>query len=261
MQDNKERAKEQYGAHAQDYVTSTVHAKGASLGRLVELVQPQRDWRALDVSTGGGHTALAFAPFVRGVVVTDLTPEMLAAAEKFIRGQDITNVDFKIADAEKLPFGDGEFDLVTNRIALHHYPDAQKAIREMARVLKTGGVVGFTDNTVPPNKQTAGYINHFEKLRDPSHNWCYPIERLRRYFEEAGLTVEHVEDSPKPLDFEAWANRMGCSAETKDELIRLLDTAPPEAKAFFNPQIENDARMFSIRETIIIARKSLRSTK
>jgi ubiquinone/menaquinone biosynthesis C-methylase UbiE len=253
--DNKEIVKQQYGAHANGYVTSSVHARGESLKRLVELVQPEQDWRALDISTGGGHTALAFAPLVEQVVATDLTPEMLVAAEKFIREQGITNVEFELADAENLPFSDSEFDLVTNRIALHHYPDAPRAIREIARVLKPGGLIGFTDNTVPPNKQVAGYINHFEKLRDPSHNWCYPIERLQRYFEEAGLEVTHVEEAVKPMEFEAWADRMGCSDETKRELMRLLDNAPPEARDFFNPRIENDKLMFSIRESVFIVRK------
>lgn len=255
MADTKDLVKQQYGAHAEGYVTSTVHAKGESLKRLVELVQPQPSWRALDISTGGGHTALAFAPLVREVVASDLTPEMLAAAEKFIRSNGITNVEFKLADAENLPFGDAEFDLVTDRIALHHYPDAPRAIHEMARVLKPGGVLGFTDNTVPPNKQTAGYINHFEKLRDPSHNWCYPVERLQRYLEEAGLRVTHVEESPKPMEFENWADRMGCSEATKTELKRLLDTAPPEAKEFFNPRVEDGKLWFSIRESIFIAHK------
>ncbi len=96
MSDTKNLVQQQYGAHASAYVTSAVHAQGASLKRLVELIQPQQDWRALDVSTGGGHTALAFAPFVREMIASDLTPEMLAAAEKFIRAQGVTNVEFKV---------------------------------------------------------------------------------------------------------------------------------------------------------------------
>jgi hypothetical protein len=92
-------------------------------------------------------------------------------------------------------------------------------------------------------------------LRDPSHNWCYPIPRLEAYFAEAGLKVEEAQESPKHMEFEPWADRMGCSYETKTELKRLLDTAPAEAKEFFNPRIEDDKLMFSIRETIIIARK------
>jgi hypothetical protein len=41
---------------------------------------------------------------------------------------------------------------------------------------------------------------YFEKLRDPLHNWGYPIERLKKYFEDAGLTVKHVEESVKRFD-------------------------------------------------------------
>src|SRR5690349_15077467 len=113
MSDAKETVRRQYGAHAGAYVTSAVHAHGASLARLVELTRPQPDWIVLDVATGGGHTALAFAPHVRKVVATDLTPEMLAAAEPFVRERGVANVAFRVADAENLPFGEGEFDLVT----------------------------------------------------------------------------------------------------------------------------------------------------
>lgn len=256
LSDNKDRVREQFGAHADKYVTSQVHAHGESLARLVELVKPQREWRMLDVSTGGGHTALAFARHVHSVVATDLTPEMLFAAERFIRGQGVSNVEFGIADAEMLPFRDGAFELVTNRIALHHYADAYKAIKEMARVLAAGGILGFTDNIVPPHKQTAGYINRFEKVRDPSHNWCYPLVRLESYMTDAGLEVFYTEDSYKRLDFEEWADRMGCSAETKAHLRKILDDAPSEVRAFLDPREQDGRLSFQLAEGTIIARKA-----
>ena len=67
----KTLVQQQFGAHAAAYATSAVHAKGASLGRLVELVQPKSDWRALDIATGAGHTAAAFAPHVAHVIASD----------------------------------------------------------------------------------------------------------------------------------------------------------------------------------------------
>ena len=75
MTDRKSLVRSQFGASAAAYATSKVHAKGASLGRLVELVKPQRSWRALDIATGAGHTAAAFAPHVASVVASDITPE------------------------------------------------------------------------------------------------------------------------------------------------------------------------------------------
>src|SRR5450759_419587 len=119
MNDSDKLIQQQFGAHASGYATSAVHAQGASLARLVELTQPQRDWMVLDVSTGAGHTALAFAPRVARVIASDLTPQMLDAARKLASGRGITNIEFKPADALVLPFDDDTFDLVTNRIALH----------------------------------------------------------------------------------------------------------------------------------------------
>jgi hypothetical protein len=74
----KSLVQQQFGAHAAAYATSAVHAKGASLARLVELVKPERHWQALDVATGAGHTAAAFAPHVARVIASDLTEEMCA---------------------------------------------------------------------------------------------------------------------------------------------------------------------------------------
>jgi ubiquinone/menaquinone biosynthesis C-methylase UbiE len=61
----KAQAQQRFGQFAQGYVESKSHAKGEDLDRMLELAQPQPDWLALDVATGGGHTALKFAPSVR----------------------------------------------------------------------------------------------------------------------------------------------------------------------------------------------------
>jgi len=117
---------------------------------------------------------------------------------------------------------------VTNRLALHHYADARKALAEMARVLQTRRIVALTDNVVPPDKQTAGYINHFEKLRDPSHNWAYPLARLEAYFGDAktaGRTHGRIQER---YGIRSLADRMGASAETKANLRKLLLEAPEE---------------------------------
>jgi hypothetical protein len=83
-----------------------------------------------------------------------------------------------------------------------------------------------------------------------------PVARLEAYFAESGLTVTHAEEAPKQMDFEEWADRMGCSQEIKTELKRLLESAPREVKEFFNPRLENNRFVFSIREAILSARKA-----
>ena len=83
---------------------------------------PQPDWHVLDVATGAGHTALAFAPLVARVVASDITGEMLAEAAKLAGARGLANVETAHAEAGNLPFPDASFDLVTCRLAAHHFP-------------------------------------------------------------------------------------------------------------------------------------------
>jgi ubiquinone/menaquinone biosynthesis C-methylase UbiE len=255
MDDASKRIQQQFGPNADKYATSTVHAQGASLGRLVELTQPQATWQVLDVSTGAGHTALTFAPHVARVTATDLTPEMLQTAQRLAAERSLTNMEFKPADVQKLPFADGTFDLVTSRLALHHYADARQAIAEMARVCKPGGLVAVVDNIVPPDKVTAGYINHFEKLRDPSHNWAYPQPRLEAYFADAHLALVHSETISKDMEFDPFCDRMNVDPETRVKLRQLLLDSPDAVKAFLTPHMDGDKLVFALHEAIIVGKK------
>lgn len=251
---SKELVRRQFGAHAEAYATSEVHAKGASLARLVELVTPQPDWRVLDVATAAGHTAFAFAPHVAQVIATDITPEMLPVAAKLAAERGIGNVSLETADAEDLPFADAEFDLVTCRIAPHHFPHIDRFVAEAARVLRGGGILAVVDNVVPEG--AAGeYVNRFEKLRDPSHYRALSLDEWRAAFAEAGFSAIYAEVAPKRMEFQPWAERMGASVETIAELRRLLTDAPPEAAAYLRPGEVDGGLVFFLSEAIVIGRK------
>ena len=89
----KSLAQQRFGKAAADYATSEVHAKGASLKRLIELTEPKSHWRVLDVATGAGHTALAFAPHVAKVTATDITEEMLAETRKLAKALGLSTAE------------------------------------------------------------------------------------------------------------------------------------------------------------------------
>jgi ubiquinone/menaquinone biosynthesis C-methylase UbiE len=253
--DLRDLVKRQFGLNAERYVRSHDHSKGESLDRMVEQVPAQPDWRVLDIATGGGHTALAFAPRVREVLATDITQEMLDAAEKFIRGKGVTNVTFAEADACDLPFGAAEFDLVTCRVAPHHFPDCARFTREMARVLKPGGYVAMIDNVVPEDRAADEYINAFEKYRDPSHVRAHTAGEWVRLFEDAGFKIEAVEVFRKARDFEAWAGLQTVTGERKAELKRRLEHAPHSAKEALGPETREGKLFFYLTEILILARR------
>src|SRR5688572_5469936 len=107
----KSLVQSQFGANAENYAKSRIHAEGESLHRLVELIRPQANWQMLDVATGAGHTAMAFAPHVAHVTATDLTPRMLEVAAGLAQKRGLGNITFKESAAESLPFADASFDL------------------------------------------------------------------------------------------------------------------------------------------------------
>jgi ubiquinone/menaquinone biosynthesis C-methylase UbiE len=251
----KAKAQSQFGASADAYATSDVHARGESLAILVELVKPQGDWQVLDVGTGAGHTALAFAPHVARVVAADLTEEMLAKTAELAAERNLRNLETRVADAEALPFEDAAFDLVTCRLAFHHFPNPRRVVDEFARVLKPGGILGFSDNIVVPDRKAAGYYNAYEKLRDPSHHWVYPLARLQAMFEQAGLTVEASRQLSKEFEFHDWADRQHASDAVKAKLLEMMRNIPDALQALFAPRWADDTLYFSLWEAAIVVKK------
>jgi len=255
MDEDRDLVKRQFGLHAANYVSSPDHVRGDSLDRLLRLAQPQPDWRALDVATGGGHTALALAPLVREVVATDLTPEILRAAEQFIRSMGHANVSFREADAQDLPFGEAEFDLVTCRMAPHHFPDPARFVRECARVVRPGGRVAVIDNVTEPDPVAARHVNSFEKLRDPSHAWAYTLGEWESFFLGAGLSVEHAELFRKARDFHRWADTMSVAPKARLQLEVLIRQAPAPALASLRPREEGGRLVFDLMEVLMVGRR------
>jgi ubiquinone/menaquinone biosynthesis C-methylase UbiE len=254
MNDAKEKVQQQFGQNAAAYATSTVHAKGASLARMVELAQPQPDWQALDIATAAGHTAFAFAPHVAHVIASDLTPEMLVVAEKLAAEKGITNVSFRQADAENLPFEANQFDLVTCRIAPHHFPDIDRFLQECARVLRPQGSLALVDNISPDDKIGSDHYNAFEKLRDPSHGRCLSTEEWEQALFAAGFDLLHQEIGTKSIEFDDWADRMQVTSDDKIRLRVMLVQAPAPALAFLTPTFAGDRINFSLSEALFIAR-------
>lgn len=254
------RSQQQFGANAGNYVRSTPHAKGASLGRLVELAQPQSHWQALDIASAAGHTAWAFAPHVSDVVVSDATPEMLDAARGVAADRGIDNVRFEQADAHDLPFDDESFDLVTCRIAPHHFSDPATFVTESARVLRPGGTFGLVDNIAPEDPETATFCDDFERRRDLSHRRCLPLSEWETLIKRAGLTLRAVETMTKSMNFDGWANNMSVDAATRLELLDDLRTASPLATEWLMPTIDPDgdqtACAFILTEGILLATKA-----
>lgn len=249
----KAQVQAQFGQSAQDYVTSAGHAGGEDLERLVAWGRRRGALRVLDVATGGGHTALAFAGFTPAVIATDLTLPMLAAARGFIRDRGAANVSFLAADVEALPFRDASFGVVTCRIAAHHFPAILPALKEIARVLEPGGAFLLQDILGHDDRELAAFILEVEKRRDPSHVRSLPQREWAAFLKAAGMTVIDEGMVSKVRKWEEWTGRMKMSPEAKADLERFVLAAPARCREAFRFRIER-GRIESFTDRMILLR-------
>jgi SAM-dependent methyltransferase len=189
-----------WSSRANAYRQSPAHAGGQDLDLVVEWAEPGPGVKALDVATGGGHVARRLREAGADVVSADRAPGM--------------NPDV-LCPAEDLPFENESFDVVTVRIAPHHFEDVQAAVREMARVSRDRVVI---QDTLFESEE----LERIYSLRDPSHVRCYSEDEWRDFLRRAELRIEAVQIFEKRRPFEAWVECTAVPPEDADELRALL---------------------------------------
>jgi len=226
----KDLNRSQFGANASNYADSAVHAKGASLA------------------------AFAFAPHVAHVTASDLTPEMVALTAERAGELGHDNVTTQLADAEALPFEDDRFELVTCRIAPHHFPDPGAFITEVSRVLTSGGTFAMVDNVVPNDAEVALFCDDWERRRDPSHVGCLSMDEWSALMTNAGMVVQVSETAPKRMGFQFWVDNMSVADDLRPGLLADLLGATPAVRDFLKPEGSTQAdAVFHLTEGLLVA--------
>jgi len=240
---------------AEAYATGE-HKSGRELELVVDFAAPTGSERVLDIGTGAGHTALALAPRVSSVVLTDPVPTMLATAQRLFTVAGVRNAEFVEAVAERLPFPDASFDIVSTRLAAHHFDEVAAAMREVARVLRPGGVFIFVDTLAPDDPESAAYQDEVETLRDPTHRRIYTQREWIAFCEEAGLRVAKTEVVRKTHDFEPWLERGGEGATTQQRVrARFLDAPASAVRDLEIVVADGRVTSFTDRKLVLAARR------
>jgi ubiquinone/menaquinone biosynthesis C-methylase UbiE len=187
---------------------------------------------ALDVATGGGHTALWLARHGWKVAAGDIAPRMLENAQKLCAEAGFS-IETRLFPAEELPFNDGSFDLVTVRVASHHFSSPAKFVRETARVLKTGAHFLLVDGSVPDDDpETGEWLHRVEKWRDPSHGRFLARKAWEDLARESGLKVVRSElHSRKQPDLEWYFETAATPEENREKVLEAVANASEHVKA------------------------------
>jgi SAM-dependent methyltransferase len=186
-----------WSERAEAYRESEAHRQGRDLELFAEWATGKT---VLDVATGGGHVAARLREAGCKVVTCDSAPGMQP---------DV------ICPAEDLPFADSSFEVVTCRVAAHHFEDPAAAVQEFARV--SGELVLVADNLFLGESGEEA-----DRLRDPTHVRNYSEDEWREMFVRAGLEVEAFEREEKRIELEPWLTRVGCVGREAERVKELL---------------------------------------
>jgi ubiquinone/menaquinone biosynthesis C-methylase UbiE len=219
---------------AANYSKSTFHASAVRLQEVVDLVRPKKGDLALDVATGTGNAALALAPHVRRVVGLDVTREMLHEARRVAGERSITNVDWVIGDAERLPFQDATFDVYVVRAAPHHFLHVDAFLAEAFRVLKPDRDASFVD--CAPPMPARDVLHEVELRRDASHIRSLTVEEWVEKLERAGFEVESAVGRELDWNYEEWMGNMAIGPELSRELAAIIESAKGQAREQLHPE-------------------------
>jgi len=158
--------------------------------KVVNFIDAKNGSKILDVATGTGKQAFAFAKKGHEVIGIDLSEAMLKVARK---KNKYGNVKFEVADATDLRFEDDSFDITCMSFALHDMPliIREKALKEMVRVTKTKGMIVIIDYALPKkNKMSRFLIYHFIDLYEGKYYSTFIKSDFEASLRKTGIEIK-----------------------------------------------------------------------
>jgi ubiquinone/menaquinone biosynthesis C-methylase UbiE len=252
----QQAARDQFQRQSANYGKSHILANTDDVASALSCVEVRPGSAALDVATGGGHTAVDLAGRGFSVTATDISQAMLESASKLAEERGFT-IATRLHEAEKFPYSDGSFDLVSCRVAAHHFSDRDAFVREVARVLKSGGHFLLIDGSVPDGEPDAEeWIHQVEKLRDPSHGRFLSPGAWTSLCERHGLRVLRCETTPfKQPDLDWYFQTAGTTPENREMVRDLIRNAPDPARKVFRIAQEDGKTVWWWPRLSLVAQK------
>lgn len=212
----------------------------------------------LDVAAGTGILSRAIASSVKRVVSIDISEDMIAEGMRQNQAAGLSNIEYRLANVEQIPYGNDTFDLVISRLAFHHFANPAGVLREMSRVSAFAGEVCVVDMISPEDDTLCRLYNYYEQLRDPSHTYALKESELMSLFREADLSILSVETTDVPVHVDRWLELTRTdgltAAQIKKDIERELLTGQPVTGLF--PFIDQGETMFKQKWMKMVGKSS-----
>lgn len=228
---------EAFGYSADELASIPAEANmGLSCGNPTAMASLRPGETVVDLGSGGGLdvflAAAAVGPEGRAIGI-DMTPEMIALAERNAAKGGYKNVEFHLSTIDRLPLADSSVDCVISNCVINLAPDKPAVFREIARVLKPGGRLAVSDIALKkdlPEELSSDVLAYVGCIAG-----AIPIEEYRRGLLEAGFSAVDVVDSGSELNAYAKVeNQAGCCSPPMTQISgssRLLPNIEPSCCA------------------------------
>ena len=259
MDDSSEqigRIRKQFTRQADAYIRSKQATNVSGLLGLVALSGAKPTDRVLDVACGPGFLTMAFASRCASASGLDATDAFLERARAEAASRGLANIEFRAGDAERLPFPDASFDVVSCRAAFHHFARPEQVLGEMKRVLAANGRIVVADMIADEDPAKAEYRDRIERLCDPSHVRALPASEFERIFAAAELEITARPRSTLHYDVDEWLDHGGPSEPATREIIALFEASLDVDRSGLHVRREDGRLRFSHNAVALVARNS-----
>jgi ubiquinone/menaquinone biosynthesis C-methylase UbiE len=251
----------QFSRQSERYARGHILQNIEDVAEALQIIALPPGAKVLDVATGAGNTGLYAASLGYDVTLADIAQPMLdkaaaAAAERKL------GVKTALHAAEQLPYPAETFDLVTCRVAAHHFSSPEMFITETARVLKFGGAFLLIDGTVTDDQPEAeAWLHSVEKLRDPSHHRFLSPHQWEDLCQTCGLAIRSSKIFPfKQPDLNWYFETAGTPDRNRIKVLELVARAPESARSLFKIGEEDGKIIWWWQRLTLIAAKVAQSS-
>lgn len=229
---------------------------GNATEKMLNMAGISTGYRVLDIAAGAGEQSITTAKKVGPsgeVLATDISSNILEYALKMSEQNDISNIKIKVMDGENLSLEDETFDAVISRVGLIYFPDQQRALKEMLRVLKPGGKVAAIVYSTPEKNKffsiPVSIIRNRAKLPPPLPGQPGPFSLgaegiIEKAFEQAGFINVKSELVDSPLQLSSASECLRFEKESFGALHQMMSNLSNVEREAIWEEIERELQTF-----------------
>ena len=236
---------------------------GNATEKMLDMAGITSGHRVLDIAAGAGEQSITTAKKVGAtgyVLATDISANILDYAKQMAQHAGVNNIETKVMDGENLTIEDETFDAVISRVGLIYFPDQQKALKEMLRVLKPGGKLAAIVYSTPEKNKffsvPVSIIRNRAKLPPPLPGQPGPFSLgaegiIEKVFSQAGFRNVKSELVDSPLLLQSAKECFQFEKESFGALHQMMGSLSDPEKESVWEEIERELQKFETENNFV----------